>query len=55
MSKPKKTMLQLEVLIKKEVAKTMSLPKNLVVSVWPDRDDWKAVCHRALSGMHCPV
>jgi hypothetical protein len=44
-SKPKKTMLQLEVLIKKEVAKTMSLPKNLVVSVWPDRDDWKAVCH----------
>jgi hypothetical protein len=55
MSKPKKTMLQLEVLIKKEVAMTMSPPKNLVVSVWPDRDDWKAVCHRALSGMHCPV
>jgi hypothetical protein len=45
MSKPKKTMLQLEVLIKKEVAKTMPLPKNLVVSVWPDGDGWKVVCH----------
>jgi hypothetical protein len=23
----------------------MSLPKNLVVSVWPDGDGWKVVCH----------
>lgn len=34
-----------EVLIKKEVAKTMSLPKNLVLSVWPDGDSWKVGCH----------
>jgi hypothetical protein len=45
MSKPKKTILELETLIKKEAAKTMSLPKNLVISIWPDADSWKVVCH----------
>ena len=44
MSKPKKTILQLETLIKKE-AKTMLLPKDLVISIWPDADSWKVVCH----------
>ena len=43
--KPTKTTLQLEALIKKEAAKNMSLPKNLVVSVWPDGAGWKVVCH----------
>jgi hypothetical protein len=43
--KPTKTILQLETLIKQEAAKTMSLPENLVVSVWPDGDGWKVVCH----------
>jgi hypothetical protein len=43
--KPTKTMLQLETLIKKAVAKSMSLPENLVVSVWPDAVGWKVVCH----------
>jgi hypothetical protein len=38
--KPTKTTLQLEMLIKKEAAKNMSLPKNLVVSVWPDGGGW---------------
>ena len=38
MSKPKKTISELETLIKKEAAKTMSLPKNLVVSIWPAAD-----------------
>jgi hypothetical protein len=37
-------MLQLEALIKKEAAKSMSLPENLVVSVWPDAVGWKVVC-----------
>jgi hypothetical protein len=23
----------------------MVLPKNLIVSVWPDGDSWKVVCH----------
>src|ERR1700749_3728838 len=45
MSKPTRTTLELETLIKQEAAKTMSLPKNLVVSVWPDGDGWKVVCH----------
>jgi hypothetical protein len=45
MSKPKKTTWQLEMLIRKEVAKGVSLPNNLVVSVWPDGDGWKVVCH----------
>jgi hypothetical protein len=31
MSKPKKTILQLETLIKKEAAKSMLLPKDIVV------------------------
>jgi hypothetical protein len=43
MSKPKKTTWQLEMLIRKEVAKAVSLPNNLVVSVWPDGDGWKVV------------
>jgi hypothetical protein len=45
MSKRTKTTLQLETLVKQEAAKTMSLPQNLVVSVWPDGDSWKVVCH----------
>jgi hypothetical protein len=45
MSKPTKTTRQLETLVKQEAAKTMALPKNLVVSVWPDGDSWKVVCH----------
>jgi hypothetical protein len=45
MSKPKRTVLELEALIKTEVEKTMSMPKNLVLSVWPDTDGWKVVCH----------
>jgi hypothetical protein len=42
MSKP---IVQLETLIKKEAAKAMSLPKNLVFSIWPDADIGKVVCH----------
>ena len=45
MSKPKKTTFQVVILIREEAAKTISLPKNLVVSVWPDADGWKVVCH----------
>jgi len=45
MSKPKKTIVQLETLVKKEAAKAMSLPKDLVFSIWPDADSWKVVCH----------
>ncbi len=45
MTKPKKTILQLETLIKKGTAKTMLLPKDLVISIWPDADSWKVVCH----------
>jgi hypothetical protein len=45
MSKPKKTIAQLETLIKTGAAKTMSLPKDLVFSIWPDADSWKVVCH----------
>jgi hypothetical protein len=44
MSKPTKTTLQLESLIKQGAARTISLPKDLVVSVWPDGDGWKVVC-----------
>jgi hypothetical protein len=45
MSKPKKTILQLEMLIKREAAKTMLLPENVVVSIWPEANSWKVVCH----------
>jgi hypothetical protein len=45
MSKPTRTTLQLETLVKQEAAKAMPLPKNLAVSVWPDGDSWKVVCH----------
>jgi hypothetical protein len=45
MGKPAKTTLQLETLIRQGAAKTMVLPKNLIVSVWPDGDSWKVVCH----------
>lgn len=45
MSKPTKTTVQLETLVKREAAKTMPLPKNLVVSIWPDGDSWKVICH----------
>jgi hypothetical protein len=38
MSEPKKTMLQLETLIKKEAA------KSIAVSMWPDTDGWKVAC-----------
>jgi hypothetical protein len=55
MSKPKKTTVQLETLIKTEAAKTMSLPKDLVFSIWPDADSWKVVCHspHALRDREC--
>jgi hypothetical protein len=45
MRKPTKTTVQLETVVKREAAKTMSLPKNLVVSIWPDGDRWKVICH----------
>jgi hypothetical protein len=45
MSKPKKTILQLETLIKREAAKTMLLPENVVVSICPEANSWKVVCH----------
>jgi len=45
MSQPKKTILQLETLIKREAAKTMLLPENVVVSIWPEANSWKVVCH----------
>ncbi len=45
MSKPKKTSLDLETLIKLEAAKTMRLPLNLAVSIWSDAGSWKVVCH----------
>ncbi len=45
MSKPKKTILQLETLIKREAAKTMLSPENVVVSIWPEANSWKVVCH----------
>jgi hypothetical protein len=45
MSKPTRTTLQLETLVKQEAAKAMPLPKNLAVSVWLDGDSWKVVCH----------
>jgi hypothetical protein len=51
MSKPKKTMLQLETLIKKEAAKSMLLPKDIVVSIWPDTDGKS----RAAARTHCKI
>jgi hypothetical protein len=50
MSKPTKTTLQLETLVKQEAAQTVSLPKNLIVSVWPDGDSWKVICHSPSPG-----
>jgi hypothetical protein len=44
-SKSKKTSQQLETMIKAGVSQTMLWPKNAVVSIWPDADSWKAVCH----------
>jgi hypothetical protein len=43
--KRKETAQQLEVMIKKAVSKIMPLPKNLVVSIWPDGGSWKAIPH----------
>jgi hypothetical protein len=43
--KRKETAQQLEVMIKKAVGKIRPLPKNLVVSIWPDGDSWKAISH----------
>jgi hypothetical protein len=43
--KRRETSLQLEVMIKRAVSRTFPLPKNLVVSIWPDGDSWKAVAH----------
>jgi hypothetical protein len=45
MSKPRKTTAQLRSMIRREVAKTKMLSKRIVVSVWPDADSWKVVCH----------
>ena len=53
MSKPKKTILQLETLIKKEAVKSMLLPKDIVVSISPDTDGWKVVCHSPHP--HCKI
>jgi hypothetical protein len=36
--------MQLEILIKQGAARIISLPKDLVESVWPDGDCWKVVC-----------
>jgi hypothetical protein len=44
-SKSKKTSQQLETMIKAGVSQTMLWPKKAVVSIWPDADSWKAVCH----------
>jgi hypothetical protein len=43
--KRKETAQQLEVMIKKAVSKVRPLPKNLVISIWPDGDSWKAISH----------
>ncbi len=45
MTKPKKTALQLETIIKAGVSEIMLWPNNAVVSIWPDANGWKAVCH----------
>jgi hypothetical protein len=45
MTRPKKTALQLETIIKAGVSEAMLWPKNAVVSIWPDANGWKAVCH----------
>ena len=45
MTKPKRTALQLETIIKGVVSETLLWPKNAVVSIWPDAKGWKAVCH----------
>ena len=52
MSKSKKTILQLETLIKKEAAKTMLLPKDLVISIWPDAIAGKSC---ATAHIHCKI
>jgi hypothetical protein len=43
--KRKETAQQLEMMIKKAVSKIRPLPKDLVVSIWPDGDSWKAISH----------
>ena len=43
--KRRETAQQLEVMIKKAVRKIMPLLKNLVISIWPDGDSWKAISH----------
>jgi hypothetical protein len=55
MKKPKKTILQLETLIKKVAAKTMLLPKDIVISIWPVADSWKVVCHSPHPIVRIPI
>jgi hypothetical protein len=43
--KQAKTTAQLEAMIKEIVSKTAPLPKNLVISIWPDGESWKAISH----------
>jgi len=52
MSQPKKTILQLETLIKREAAKTMLLPENVVVSIWPEAIAGKSC---ATAHTHCKI
>jgi hypothetical protein len=32
-------------MIKRAVGKTFPLPKNPVISIWPNGDSWKAIAH----------
>jgi hypothetical protein len=43
--KRKETSQQLEVMIRRAVSRTFPLPKDLVITIWPDGDSWKAVAH----------
>jgi hypothetical protein len=45
MTKPKKTALELVTMITSGVSKSTLWPKDAVVSIWPDPENWKAVCH----------
>jgi len=40
-----KTAAQLETMIREAISKLVPLPKNLVISIWPDGESWKAISH----------
>ena len=42
-TKPKKTALELVTMITSGVSKSILQPKDAVVSIWPDAENWKAV------------